>query len=49
MNEAQRIFWNEGTQATFAFQNSAFGWSRKFGGVTHTVTGYTPFYDLYEV
>jgi peptide/nickel transport system substrate-binding protein len=49
MDEASRIFWNEGTQAVFAFQNSAFAWNKKFGGVTHTVTGFTPFASLYVV
>jgi peptide/nickel transport system substrate-binding protein len=49
MSEAETIFHNEGTQAVFAFQNSAFAWSKRFGGVTQTVTGTLPFYDLYEM
>lgn len=53
MDEAQTIFWNEGTQAIFAFAHDATAWSTKFAGVHTDIGGYSLnglyFDEIYQV
>jgi peptide/nickel transport system substrate-binding protein len=46
MDESQKIFYNEGSQAVFAFQNTSYGYSKKFGGFSNALNG-SPYYDVF--